>query len=70
LVELTVSFPYTPHHGQYFPRYRMPGVAGNYTIFHHPFVIGFESILFLVYSGQGSAEARILEDTIACPGQL
>ena len=68
LVELITVFPYTPHHGQQFSRDCMPGVTGDYAILHHPFIIVFEGILFLVYRRQGGAENRVFQDTISRPG--
>ena len=70
MVELITSFPDAPHHGQEFPGDRMSGIAGDYAIFHHPFIISFEYILFLVYCRQGGAEDGVFEDAISGPWQL
>jgi len=48
----------------------MPGVAGYYTISHHPFVIILEDIVFLVYGRQGGAQDRVFESAIGRPGHL
>jgi hypothetical protein len=48
----------------------MPGVAWDYSILHHPFMIILEGIVFLVYGRQGGAENRVFESSIGRPGHL
>jgi hypothetical protein len=65
-----VGFPHAPKNREQFSRDSMSGIGGIYGMGHHPFVLGFQGILFASQGGQSSAENDIFEQPISSFWQL
>jgi hypothetical protein len=59
------GFPDAPEFSQQFPRLSMFSVSRFYTIFDHPFVMGFVLIIIGTDSGVGGTDDGIFEDTVS-----
>jgi hypothetical protein len=64
-----IGFPDAPEGRQQFPREGMSGIRGIYGMCHHPFVMGFEGVLFTSQGGVDGAEDGAFEDAVSPLGQ-
>ena len=64
-----IGFPHAPEDCEQFPREGMSGIGGIYGIGHHPFILGFQGVLFASQGGVHGAKDGAFEDAVTSLGQ-